>query len=113
MKDLSFLALLDVYGEALTAKQHEMLSDYYERDFSLSEIADNAGISRQAVHAAIKQAEDSLNGYESKFGVCAFVSELYKRLNDMCSEEGALSDSARQKIAALEDFIRSKYGSVR
>ena len=113
MKDLSILALSDVYGDALTVRQHEMLSDYYERDFSLSEIADNAGISRQAVHAAIRQAEDSLKGYESKFGVCAFVSELYRRLNDVRSEKGALSDSAVQKIAALEDFIRSKYGSVR
>ena len=111
MKDLSVLALLDIYGEALTVKQREMLSDYYERDFSLSEIADNAGVIRQAVHAAVKQAEESLAEYENKLGVCAFVSELYKRLNDLRTAETA--ESVRQKITETEEFIRSKYGTVR
>ena len=108
MKDLSYIALLDVYGDALTQKQRDMLTDYYVRDFSLSEIGDNYEISRQAVHFALKQAEKSLNRYESKFGVCGFVSELYKRLDGIKN-----SDDTLGKIAELEEFIRSKYGTVR
>lgn len=108
MKDLSYLALSDIYGEALTQKQRQMLADYYERDYSLSEIADNSGISRQAVHAAVRQAQDSLSDYESKFRVHAFVSELHRELAKWEGE----SSAAKEKAEVLEALIRRFYGSV-
>lgn len=108
MKDLSFIALLDVYGEALTQKQRDMLTDYYARDFSLSEIGDNYAVSPQAVHFAIKQAEKSLTKYENNFGVCGFISELYKRIDDIKQSKDTVN-----KVRELEEYIRSKYGTVR
>lgn len=111
MKDLSYLTLMDIYGAALTAKQRDMMADYYERDYSLSEIADNYGVSRQAVHFAVKQAEESLKHFESLFGVCAFVGILNEKLSVV--KRGLQNkDAAMARIAELEEFIRSKYGSV-
>lgn len=107
MKDLSYLVLADIYGDALTQRQRDMLADYYERDYSLAEIADNYGVSRQAVHSAIKQAEESLRGYEEVLGIHEFVSGLYRRVADMKKN---CADS--ESIDELEDFIRSRYGSV-
>lgn len=54
--------LLDVYGELLTERQREILSLYYEEDFSYTEISEELEISRAAamdsVHRATKLLEN-------------------------------------------------------
>ena len=47
-KNLEMGYLLDFYGEVLTDKQREMMSQYYHDDLSLSEIGENFGITRRA-----------------------------------------------------------------
>lgn len=59
-KNLEIPFLLDFYGEMLTEKQRNCLAYYYEEDLSLSEIAENEGISRQGVRDSIKRAEAQL-----------------------------------------------------
>ena len=54
-KDLGFSILLDYYGMVLTEKQRNILTEYYNDDLSLAEIAENYGITRQGVRDAIKQ----------------------------------------------------------
>ena len=49
MKNQTFrmTMLLDFYGDVLTERQKEFFDLYYNEDLSLSEIAENYGISRQ------------------------------------------------------------------
>lgn len=61
--------LNDFYGPLLTAKQQEILSLYYENDWSLTEIARDKNITKQAVHDLIRRAEKTLQGYEAKLGL--------------------------------------------
>lgn len=68
--------LLDFYGEMLTEKQRDFLSYYYNDDLSLSEIAENEGISRQGVRDAIKRAETLLYDMESKLGFAKKLSDI-------------------------------------
>ena len=56
-KNLEIAVLLDLYGDMLTEKQRDFLGYYYNDDLSLSEIAENEGITRQGVRDAIKRAE--------------------------------------------------------
>ena len=58
--------LCDLYGKLLTNKQFEFLNDYYNNDLSLSEIAENNNITRQAVRDIIKKGENKLFEYEEK-----------------------------------------------
>ena len=52
--------LLQIYGAMLTEKQYGLLDDYYNNDLSLSEIAENYDITRQAVRDIIKKGENKL-----------------------------------------------------
>ncbi len=63
--------LYDFYGKLLPEKQRELIELYNEDDMSLAEIAAEKGVSRQAVHEAVKKAEKALNDYESKLGLVA------------------------------------------
>ncbi|MCD7847073.1 MAG: DNA-binding protein [Oscillospiraceae bacterium] len=88
-KDLKYSTLLDIYGGMLTDKQREMMDYYYNDDLSLSEIADNCGISRQGVRDAIKRGEDSLNELEEKVGVTRMMKDYDEKLafvTNQCDE---------------------------
>ena len=56
--------LLDNYGNLLTKRQQEAISLFYEEDLSLSEIAEQLGGSRQAIHDLIHRGEKQLLEYE-------------------------------------------------
>lgn len=61
--------LYDFYGQLLSKRQQEVMSLYHEENLSLSEIAEEFGISRQAVHDTLKKAEQALGEYEEKLGL--------------------------------------------
>ena len=67
-KNLTFSVLLDYYGPVLTEKQRAILTEYYDQDLSLAEIAENYGITRQGVRDAIKHGEATLTEMEQNLG---------------------------------------------
>ena len=67
-KSLEISYLLDFYGDVLTEKQRDVMEQYYNDDLSLSEIADNFGITRQGVRDAIKRGEGTILELEDKVG---------------------------------------------
>lgn len=84
-KDLKISFLLDFYGDMLTDKQREVVDYYYNDDLSLSEIAENEGITRQGVRDAIKRAEAQLLEMEERLGYAGryqAVSEGFKTIRD-------------------------------
>ena len=65
-------SLYDIYKSLLTEKQRTYFEDYYFLDLSLSEIADNQNVSRNAVFDSLKNISSLLNEYENKL-------QIYKR----------------------------------
>ncbi|MDE6967881.1 MAG: HTH domain-containing protein [Clostridia bacterium] len=68
----------DFYGCLLTKHQSEMIKLYYDFDISLFEIAEQFGISRQAVRDTIKRAEQLLIGYEEKLRLSQKFEQMSK-----------------------------------
>ena len=75
-KNLTIGYLLDFYGELLGDRRRELMSLYYNEDYSLAEIAAEVGISRQGVRDAIKRGEEELRTFEDKLGMAARFAEL-------------------------------------
>lgn len=67
MEEIVKLSLLyDFYGELLTRHQKSIYEDYFFNNIGLSEIAEERGTSRQAVHDMVKRCEKLLQGYEDR-----------------------------------------------
>ncbi len=61
--------LFDIYGDLLTDKQKELYNLYYLEDYSLAEIAEEKGISRQGVRDSVKKSYEHLLDYENKLSI--------------------------------------------
>ena len=68
-KDLKIGYLLDFYGEVLSERKRTVLDYYYNDDLSLAEIAEELGVSRQAVRELISKAGEELRFLEEKLGL--------------------------------------------
>ncbi|MDD7771213.1 MAG: YlxM family DNA-binding protein [Faecousia sp.] len=104
---LKMTLLYDYYGELLTSKQRTCFDLYYNQDFSLAEIAEQCGISRQGVHDSIARAETALLSMEEKTGCVARSLRLQQVLQtiDRCTD--ALCASADGETRRLAAEIRA------
>lgn len=59
-KNVKIGLLCDIYGELLTKKQQNVLDLYYNENLSLAEVAEEVGITRQAVKDSIAKGEKKL-----------------------------------------------------
>ena len=110
-KDLKMCVLLDIYGEMLTSKQFEIMDCYYNQDYSLAEISEQLGITRQGVRDNIKRAEQMLFECEEKLGLSKKYESNQKRvdkvldaLNDLAILSKDNSDILL-KIKEIEDAV--------
>jgi predicted DNA-binding protein YlxM (UPF0122 family) len=97
--------LLSIYGNALSKLQREDLLSYYQDDLSLSEIALNRNVTRNAVHLSIRNGEKELEKYEKDLHILLKSEQIEAELDKI---EKA-SDEERKKIV---DRIKEelKYG---
>lgn len=68
--------LYDCYKDLLTDKQRNYFCDYYQDNLTLSEMALNYNISRNAIHRQIKKIVDLLEFYESKLSIISKNNEI-------------------------------------
>lgn len=91
--------LYDFYGELLTEHQRHIYEDVVMNDMSLSEIAQEAGISRQGVHDLIKRCDKTLEDYESRL----HLMEKFRIITEKLEEIKQLTPD--EKIRKLADEI--------
>ena len=103
--------LFDFFGELLTEKQREYFDLHYNEDLSLYEIAEQNGVSRQAVWDIIRRGEQTLIDTEEKTGLVAkairrrdTLEEIEKVLSEITSSSDAhAAEAARAALAKLRE----------
>lgn len=75
--------LYDFYGELLTQHQKKVYEDAIFNDLSLSEIADEQGISRQGVHDLIKRCDKILKDYENKLHLVERFAKIMHKIQEI------------------------------
>ncbi|MBR0399550.1 MAG: MarR family transcriptional regulator [Mogibacterium sp.] len=97
--------LYDFYGDLLSDGRREVMALYHEDNLSLSEIAEELGMTRQAVHYSLKKAEKALQGYEDKLGLLEEYErkqKLAEKALNILEKSGASESEGRE----LTDIIR-------
>lgn len=101
-KDFNISLLLDFYGPMLTEKQKRIVEYYYDDDLSLSEIAENEGITRQGVRDFVKRAEGQLLEMEEKLGLAHRFREMLTGLQTIEEAAGRIRDYNEHYIYARD-----------
>ena len=110
-KFLEQALLYDFYGELLTEHQKDVYEQVVLDDYSLSEIAQMKGISRQGVHDLVKRCQKILEGYEAKLhlvekflSVKEKISLIDKTLAEW-EEDGKDPEEIVKKVRRIADDI--------
>ena len=96
-KKVEVSILCQIYGKLLTEKQYEFIDDYYNNDLSLSEIAENNDITRQAVRDVIKKGESKLFEYEEKLLIMKKMRDQEKQIQGIIEELNKIKDTSSDK----------------
>lgn len=99
---INIVYLSNLYGNLLTDNQKNMLSLFYDADCSLGEIAEQYGISRQAVRDSIVKAESALRAAEEKLG---FLKKMQQISNIAKGCKDGLTDGSALVKEALDAII--------
>ena len=103
-RKISFSWLLSFYGSLLTENQQQISRLYAEEDFSLSEIAEQFGVSRQSVYDTVSRTEKQLQDFEKKLGLRARIDHMESTLTEcaqLLSSVHATPETARYLKDAL------------
>ncbi|MBQ4560034.1 MAG: YlxM family DNA-binding protein [Tyzzerella sp.] len=100
--------LYDFYGELLTEHQKEIYEQFIVEDLSLSEIAKDAGISRQGVHDLVKRCDKILEEYEAKL----HLVEKFLSIKEKVHQINELLKDAKTDESQLIQDIRKISGEI-
>lgn len=108
-KKVEISMLNDIYGKLLTEKQFEFINDYYNNDLSLSEIAENNNITRQAVRDIIKKGERKLFEYEEKLLFMKKIISQEQKIQAILSELTKIqTNSSDRKVENILNSIKKE-----
>ena len=108
-KNVQISMLCEIYGKLLTENQLNILENYYDNDLSLSEIAQNEGITRQAVRDIIKKGENKLFDLEEKLGTMKRMLKQEEQIAIILAEISKIEEKSTDKqIAKILTHVKKE-----
>lgn len=101
MEALEMTLLFDYYGELLTERQRSCVDMRYNQDLSLSEIAEELGVSRQGVYDNLSRAEALLRNMEEKTGCVQRAMETRKAVREVLDAANKLITYQDKAVSVL------------
>ena len=95
---IKYNSLLSIYGELLSARQKDILEQYFNFNLSISEIAEANNVSRAAVEDAIQKGIKKLDEFESTLHINKEKEEI-----DALLEKANKSSDVEELKKILED----------
>ena len=112
-KNVKVSMLCQIYGKLLTEKQYRFLDDYYNNDYSLSEIAENLGITRQAVRDNIVKGENKLFEYEEKLNIMKKTQINEQTIQTVLEQLSKISkNSSDKKIEKILNEVQKELSVI-
>ena len=100
--------LYDFYGELLTSHQKKVYEDFVYHDLSLSEIAEEYQISRQAAFDLVRRCDRTLLKYEEKLGLVARFTKIREKiaeLNQLTNEKNGEGSEITERVNLISREI--------
>lgn len=101
-KKVYYSSLYDYYQKLLTEKQCNIFEDYSFNDYSLSEIADNLNVSRNAIWDILKKVEHNLEDYETKLELYKKSKVINQKLNELKEHVDQAGLEILQQVKEME-----------
>lgn len=104
---LALSQMLDVYSKFLTSKQKRTMNSYINYNGSLTEIAQDMGISRQAVLDLVRRTTQRLKDLEMRLGICSKINNILLQLPVIVSSFDIDIETKNKIIEKLSQLIKT------
>ncbi len=112
MQKFEYIKLLDVYGRLLTENQQEIMKLYYGYDLSLSEIAEEKGVSRQSVSECINKSRRQLEEYEESVLAISAVNSLREENKILAEKVSSWANSFLKEYPEHAERLKELFSYV-
>lgn len=104
--------LYDFYGELLTEHQRQIYEDVVFENLSLGEIAQEEGVSRQAVHDIVKRCDKALSEYEEKLKLVQKFIRIKEKIEEIDRLSEQYEDGTMQDRKSFGAKVREISGEI-
>ena len=108
-----YIKAFQKYSHVLTQNQYQIFHLYYIEDLSLSEIAENNNITRQAVNDIVRKGENKLLDYEKKLGIMKKTVNQEKLIQNILGELNKITNaSSDKKVEKILENVKKELVSL-
>ena len=116
MNKTEFMRLWDIYNGILTPTQREFTDLYFNFDLTVSEIAAEKGVTRQAVSECLQTCKKQLEELENKLSFAKNIDKISLEISFMLTDIGrwaenlkALHPEAEEELQKLSEILDKDY----
>lgn len=116
MNKTEFMRLWDIYSGILTPTQREFTDLYFNFDLTVSEIAAEMGVTRQAVSECLQTCKKQLEEYENKLGFAKNIDKISLEISFLLTDVNIWAENFKlahpefeKEIAKLSEILEKNY----